>query len=104
MQTHRDRDAMIQELEERAKKMVEKGESQITAGKPGEEILDEWILDNIRVRKLPDDSVLRISIGGQGILGVTGYCTFRGNHDSCIDLLERALGALKKRGASSAKA
>ena len=102
MQTHSDRDYMremdwLDSLKKKAAKMVDRGESQITAGKPEEQVLAEWRKHGIGVQQLPDDEhgVLRISIGGGQTPVNVNYCVFRGGHGECVDLLRRALKAME---------
>jgi len=101
MQTHRDRDAYrpwIKSLEDKAEKMQAAGESQITAGKPDEQILDQWKWNGVYVRQLPPDEhgILRISIGGGDTPSPLNYLVFRGDHGECVDLLRKALKALER--------
>ena len=76
------------------------GSSAITAGELNEEAICEWKAKNgMHCRKMPDDEhgVLRISIGGGEHLPVTlNYCVIRGKTSQCIDLLEKALKALRE--------
>ena len=100
MQTHEDRDPrdFMQLLQQRADAMERRGLSQITAGKPGEQILEEWESNGVHVRHMPDDQqkILRVSIGGGEIAPVElNYCVFRGPHGACVDLLRKALAALE---------
>ena len=86
MQTHEDRDFQdaaikklwekeksfdMQRLEQRANQMVKDKQSEITAGKSDEEVIEEFENNGVSVKRLPDDEqgVLRISIGG----GVKDY-------------------------------
>ena len=110
MQTHRDSDAQnstlrelfaegsneMERLKERAGEMVAKGESQITAGKPGEAPLIETVIRGVHVRQLPDDEqgITRVSVGG--VTGEFVYCTFRGKVGSSRAMLLAALRALEK--------
>lgn len=105
MQTHDDndfREKMIesfdmQRLKDRAAKMEREGLSQIASGKRGEQALAKYDAQGVHVRKMPDDEqgILRISIGG-GIPSVNvNYCTYRGDRQRCIEMIEKALGALK---------
>lgn len=87
-------------LVNRVKEMSDRGENHITAGAPSEKPLSESILGGMIVRQLPDDPfALRISIGdpsetlaGQGVLA---YCVFRGDRKRVIELLSRALTAMR---------
>ena len=107
MQTHRDDDVMreamsrefMDRLRGRAAQTASAGKSQITGGREGEQHLDEWECNGVRVRQLPDDEqgILRISIGGGDETPVVvNYCVFRGQKQKCIDLLRKALLALVK--------
>lgn len=99
MQTHDDdehrRSEFLSQLQARADRMRERGESRITAG---DEPLEQWEYEGIHCRQLPDDAqgILRVSIGG-GALGVEmDYCVHRGERSACISLLRRALAALEE--------
>lgn len=98
MQTHEDVDFDWPRLQERAKEMTKRGASQITAGEPGEEVLQSWDSANgVSVKQLPDDEqgILRISVGG-GIQKIdVNYCVCRGDLAKCAHLLEKAAHALK---------
>lgn len=97
MQTHDDMDFDMRRLEERASRMAREGLSQITSGKRGEQALAKYDAQGVHVVKMPDDEqgILRISIGG-GIPNVNvNYCTYRGDKQRCIEMIEKALGALK---------
>ena len=105
MQTHGDdnhslRGQFLQALREKADRMGAKGTSSITAGELNEEPICEWQGSNgVHCRKMPDDEhgVLRISVGGGEHLPVTlNYCVIRGGTGQCIELLERALKALRE--------
>ena len=108
MQSHRDdehRPSEIQKflsrLKERADETVKQAASQITAGKSGEKPIAEWEASGVHVKQLPDDEqgILRISTGGinHPTGGDFAYCVFRGRKEECIDLLRKALKALKKQ-------
>ena len=90
---------LMNNLVAESEKLTKAGQNQITVGKPGEEILENWNVNRIDVNKLPDDKhgVLRISIGGISPSHFLNYCTIRGDVDQCIELLENALDALRKR-------
>ena len=99
MQTHEDSDfdreqqeKWLRELEEKAKKMTDEGASEITAAPA----LLEWKHGRVTVRQLPDDEhgILRISIGGGDTPLGEDYCTFRGDREQIVALLNRAHGAL----------
>lgn len=101
MQTHEDSDArqtFIDRLRERAKQCVNDCASEITIGKPDEKPLAVWKHDGIYVTHMPDDEqgILRISIGGGSEIVSLDYCTIRGGVGKCIDLMERAIAALRK--------
>ena len=58
----------------------------------------KWRHEGVTVQEQEPEStgVLRISIGGGPDTPVLGdYCTFRGDQNKCIALLERALKAMK---------
>lgn len=100
MQTHFDSDSgdFLRRLQERADSMERRGLSQITSGKSGEPILEEWESHGVHVRRMPDDEqqILRISIGGGTLAPVElNYCVFRGPHGACVDLLRKALAAME---------
>lgn len=105
MQTHRDDDAVkafevtvkaIKELEGKAVKMIREGTSRITAGAPGEKVLHEEDVGPFTIRQLPIDPLcLRISIGEIPSMSESAYLVFRGDLDDVIDLLERALAAMR---------
>jgi len=106
MQTHEDkshrleRELFMELLTKRAEKAVEDRTSEITTGKPDEEPLARWKASNgVHVIHMPDDPqyILRISLGGGDNVPVTmNYCTIRGGVGQCIDLLEKAIVALKE--------
>lgn len=103
MQTHYDdnhQSAFIDRLRERAAKAEKAAASVITAGEEGEQELGRWKASNgVHCRHLPDDpqGILRISIGGGEHLPVTmNYIVIRGKVSQCIDLLEKALAALRE--------
>lgn len=109
MQTHSDRDApeilkavgdpkseQIRNLERRAREMVERGQSRITAGGPGEELLLSVAVYGVHVTRLPDDpDCLRISLGEVLDEDAVRYLSFRGDPGKCLDLLERATNAMR---------
>ncbi len=100
MQTHEDethRTEFMRRLTQRADGMVRDKQSEITAGTEGEEPLAEWKHKGVGVRHMPDDEqgILRISIGGGDTPVPLNYCVFRGSVGPCIDLLEKAIAALK---------
>ena len=95
-----------EELKRRAQQVLAGGLSQITAGKPGEQLLGEWQHECVRVRILPDDlhGILRLSAGGLVVrppasvaLKHVDYCVIRGDVNQCIELLERVLRALRAK-------
>jgi len=102
MQTHPDRDGaqeFMRRLQERAESMTSRGESQITAGAPGEEALAVWRYREMQVTHMPDDpdGILRISVGGGEDLPVNAnYLVFRGDVGKCRALLQKALVAITK--------
>lgn len=96
METHPDADARrdwLRSLEDKATRMKAAGQSEITTGGGP---LAEWQHGRVRVRKMPDDEhgLLRISVGGGDTPLEGDYCTFRGDREQCIALLNRALNAL----------
>lgn len=102
MQTHDDYQHRINEsarFMERLKQRAEqdKGKSQITAGRDSEEPLFVWTHEEVQVRHMPDDEqgILRISIGGGHTPVPLNYCVIRGDVGQCIELLEKAIAALR---------
>jgi hypothetical protein len=102
METHDDRDALppgwLDSLRVKAQKMVEAGESQITAGKPDEKPLTDYRRGGVAVTQLPEDEhgILRLSIGCHPDAPIdTAYLVFRGDRGKCQSLLRRALKALE---------
>lgn len=113
MQTHRDDDSpdlkelrrqldavpakdRMAVLEERAGRMVDACESEITAGRAGEGSLGEFMQFGVLVRRLPDDEECRrISIGEVVGSPEIRYLVFRGDPDDCAALLERTARALR---------
>ena len=103
MQTHYDnnhRNQFIDALRERADKAEKAAASVITAGEQGEQELGSWKASNgVHCRHMPDDpqGILRLSIGGGDHLPVTmNYVVARGKIGQCIELLEKALVALRE--------
>jgi hypothetical protein len=102
MQTHSDtaHTKFIDELRSRADKAEKASASVITAGEKDEKELASWKASNgVHCRHLPDDpqKILRISIGGGEDLPITmNYLVIRGKVGQCIDLLEKALVALRE--------
>lgn len=104
MQTHDDyshkKSVFLRELKMRANRMLRERQSEITAGSPDEQTLAQWNASNgMQVVHRPDDphGVLRISIGGGPDTPVRlDYCTIRGGVGKCIDLLEKAIAALRE--------
>lgn len=105
MQTHENsnhglREEFLNALRAKADRMGAKGTSSITAGELNEQSICDWKGSNgIHCRKMPDDEhgVLRISIGGGDDLPVTlNYCVVRGGIGQCIELLEKALKAIRE--------
>ena len=101
MQTHSDNDGLHNEFMDRLKRralaMTKNKESGITAGKEGEMELMSWKHGKICVKHLPDDEqgILRISLGGGPTPVPMDYCVIRGSVGQCIELLERAIAALR---------
>ena len=103
MQTHDDKSHKMAEwfktIEEKAAGMVRNRESEITAGKPGEEAIREQEVDGMLIRRLPDDPLcLRISIGGSPLVPNSFYFVFRGDATEIEGLLDRAREAFKSWG------
>lgn len=101
MQTHYDNQhSFIDQLRERAVKAEKAAASLITGGEPHEKELGSWKASNgVHCRHMPDDpqGILRISAGGGEDLPVTmNYVVVRGKIGQCIDLLEKALVALRE--------
>lgn len=100
-QSHDDRthptSEWYKQLEEKADEMTRKRENEITAGRKGENQLAEWTHERLQVTRLPNDDlgVLRISVGG--IPDGTAYCNFRGDPESCLEVLERAAVAMRAK-------
>lgn len=102
MQTHDDNQHQLESAKrfmDRLKQRAEqnKGKSQITAGRESEEALCVWTHGEVQVRHMPDDEqgILRISIGGGQTPVPLNYCVIRGGVGQCIELLEKAIAALK---------
>lgn len=113
MQTHRDEDhrpprlsrhelnrSTAEAIEERARHMLENGESAITAGEPGERAIAETLKFCTFVRRMPDDpnGVLRVSVGMASAIfsdPEARYVVIRGDPAACADLLDRAARALR---------
>lgn len=103
MQTHCDeqhRKQFMEFLEARAEVCKAQQASQITLGKPGEEPLARWKASNgVYVTHMPNDEqgILRISCGGGDNLPVrVNYVTIRGSLGECIELLKKAIAALRE--------
>jgi len=101
MQTHEDSEHIfIATLKERAAKANTAAASVIAAGEKDEQELGSWRASNgVHCRHLPDDpqGILRLSIGGGEHLPVTmNYVVVRGKIGNCIELLEKALVALRE--------
>lgn len=99
MQTHLDNQHsdFIERLKERAAAAEQAKASLITGGNEGDEPLAVWDFANVQCKHLPDDEqgILRISIGGGQTPVPLNYCVIRGDLGQCIDLLSRALDALR---------
>lgn len=103
MQSHEDsshnlRNAFLNELRGRAKELYSENKSTIAAGGPNEIPMAKWRHKSMHVAHLPDDpqKIARISIGGgEGLPVDLNYCSIRGTVGQCIDLLEKAIAALK---------
>ncbi len=101
MMTHENSNhSFIERLRERAEKAEKAAASTITAGGDNERELARWKASNgLHVRHMPDDEqgILRISCGGGEHLPVTmNYLVIRGGVGKCIELLEKALVALRE--------
>lgn len=98
MQSHDEGDFMDR-LRGRAKAMAGAKVCEITAGKEGEPVLDEWQFGRLYVVQRPDDEqgVLRISVGGGVASQDIDYCVIRGNPSECAFLLETAAKAIRDR-------
>ena len=92
--------SFMEKLEAKADTMRSRSMSTIAGGEPEEKELASWKASNkMQVVHMPDDKlgVCRISIGGgNGIPVAMDYCTIRGSVGECIDLLEKAIEALKE--------
>ena len=88
----------LRKLEGRAELVSAAKASAIAADGP---LLAEWEVNGIHVIKRPDDSqgILRISVGGCDAPIRYHYCTFRGDKEQCIALLEAALAAMRQQPA-----
>ena len=104
MQTHSDEDFdssdFMRQLAGRAAKMMKDKASEITAGKDGETPLAVWKSHTVHCKHLPPDeqNILRISVGGGDDLTQSlemNYCVIRGDRGKCIELLRKALKALR---------
>ena len=101
MQSHEDsQHRFIEQLRERAARARKAEASVITAGEKNEKELGSWKASNgVHCKHLPDDpqGILRLSIGGGEHLPVTmNYLVVRGKIGKCIELLEKALIALRE--------
>ena len=102
MQTHENNShgSFIAELQRRAEIAEKAKASTITAGDEGEQAICKWKASNgVHGKRLPDDpqGILRISVGGGDHLPVTmNYVVVRGSVGQCIELLEKALVALRE--------
>lgn len=99
MQSHQDTDFMTADetIEEKADRLTRQRLNLITGGQRGEKPLYEDFIGSTLVRRLPDDPHCnRISIGGGGVLSNHGqYVVYRGRPSEIIELLKRALKAVK---------
>lgn len=102
MQTHRNQEhsQFMDLLRQRAAEAVADGNGTIAGGQDNEFPHVAYKAKNgVHVRVMPDDpqGILRLSIGGGDHLPVTmNYCTVRGDVGQCIQLLEKALVALRE--------
>jgi len=89
------RDRRLAELRDKAAKMVAAGESQITAGAPGEAEVFCRCIGRVTVRKLPRDPLCtRISVGGMPGDDSTNYLVYRGDGAEVRRLLTEALDSM----------
>lgn len=98
MQSHKDAEhRFLQKLEGRAELAVAAEACKITGGEFHEPELAKWQASGVHVVKRPDDSqsILRISVGGHDSFSLN-YCTFRGDKEKCIKLLQMAIAALRR--------
>lgn len=90
----------IERLQQRADLAERAAASTIAAGASVEEELGAWKASNgIHCRHMPDDEqgILRLSIGGGDHLPAKmNYLVIRGKVGQCIELLEKALVALRE--------
>lgn len=96
MQTHSDFD-VPETLRQKAIRMQMGKLCQITAGKPGEDLIGECNVQGVHVAHRPDDEhgISRISIGGKPGTDDYNYCVFRGDRQECINLLNQSIKALR---------
>ena len=80
----------------RSEQLTEQKANTIAAGNlHGEPVLEEATVDDVLLRRLPDDPLaLRISVGGPDSRE-DAYCVYRGDRAAVIALLERVLCALR---------
>jgi len=92
--------SFLERLRERADAAEKAAASTITAGTDAEQELGSWKASNgIHCRHMPDDEqgILRLSIGGGDHLPAKmNYVVVRGKIGQCIELLEKALVALRE--------
>lgn len=91
--------AFVARLQERAGEVYAKAGSTIASPSSGEVIEREWQAFGVHCSELPADEqgILRISIGGGPHTPIQlNYCTFRGSHADCVDLLRKALKAMER--------
>ena len=101
MDSHRDDDvgAKLWRLQQQAEILRAQGGNRITAGAPGEPLLEDYQRGGFTIHRLPDDEMcLRISIGEahDKRLGESAYLVFRGDPETITVLLRRALAALER--------
>ena len=92
------REGFLRELEIRADTIRSLGKSRLTGGSDDEPVVCRYESCGIGVIQRPDDpqGILRISVGGgEDLPENVNYLVFRGDRESCIKLLTRALTALK---------
>jgi len=103
--THDDRDLsgvreasedLLQRMKQKAAAMTAAQTNTFTAGRLGETVLHEEEVGVFLIRKLPEDpDCLRVSIGEPSVVGPGAYVVIRGRTSSAIELIERALAALR---------
>ena len=94
-------DALMQRLQEKADKLTTSGANKITAGTQDEAVIAEQVVGQVHIIQRPHDKdCLRISIGEPNDVKLkfgepSVYFVFRGDRQATIELMERALAAIK---------